>query len=78
MREALREGCTGGAIEECWHGVMTQGTQTGPGDPTAVNNSPIAGKRSEDLGLEKTHSRGKEENKTQDPTHIKGNICSKF
>lgn len=70
---------TGGAIEECWHGVMTQGTQTGPGDPTAINNSPIDSQSEElELELEKTHSRCKEENKTHYLTYIKGNIHRKF
>lgn len=69
---------TGGAVEESWLGVMTQGTQTGPGDPTAINSSPIASYRSEDLGLGKINSRGKEENKTKALTHIKATYIVSF
>ncbi|KAJ7414636.1 hypothetical protein WISP_82868 [Willisornis vidua] len=51
--EALRDRDTGDGIDKCCHGVKTQGTQVGPGEPTAINNSSMASKRSEDLELEK-------------------------
>ena len=41
ITEALRSGDTRGSVEERRHGVIMQGAQAGPGDPTVINNSPM-------------------------------------
>lgn len=74
----LEKWSTGHCLEVHRHGVVRDGTQGGPGDPTAIHSSPTVHYRNTDLEVNKTGFRVMKSTKKKYLNYVKQTMCSKL